>query len=61
MANRPKSTPIRCDGCGEWIWIYYADDGSTKGFFSALEPLGVSTRDKFILHRDASPDCPRNQ
>jgi len=61
MSQRRKATPIRCDGCGRWIWIMYANDGGPSRVFSALEPRGVSTRDKFVLHRDENPDCPRNQ
>jgi hypothetical protein len=59
MSRKERSTPIKCDACGRWIWIQYT--GGRSRVFSAREPLGKSTRDKWILHRDENPDCPRYQ
>ena len=50
---------MRCDGCGEWIWILYRE-GRPNSVFSAKFPLGMSTSENFILHRDATPSCKRN-
>jgi hypothetical protein len=60
LKNNPKSSPFRCDGCGEWIWILYRGDRA-KAVFSARFPLGVSSRKKFVLHCVATPNCPRNR
>lgn len=59
MSRREKSTPIKCESCGRWIWIQYTDGGNRV--FSALQPKGKSTRDKWILHRVENPNCPRYQ
>tara|TARA_B100000029_G_scaffold443161_1_gene462039 strand:- start:45 stop:239 length:195 start_codon:yes stop_codon:yes gene_type:complete len=47
-----------CDACGEPIYIWYYDDGSVEGVYSALEVRGgVSTWDHWERHAKAEPDC----
>ena len=47
-----------CDACGEPIFIWYYDDGSVEGVYSALEERGgVSTWNHWVRHAKAEPDC----
>ena len=55
--NTQKSTPIRCNGCNKWIYIYYPKDGSNRSVYSALYPKGVSRYKKWKLHRVENPSC----